>query len=268
VAGAKTFSSAPLVPDGSFAIAKTTGLQSAIDAKADDAVVIKLTGAQTIAGVKTFSSSPVVPDGSFVIAKTSGLQSALDAKAALVHTHAQSDVTGLVTALAAKADDTAVVKLTGGQTIAGVKTFSSSPIVPNNSFAISATTNLQTTLDAKVALTGAQTVAGVKTFSSSPVVPDGSFAISATTNLQTSLDSKAAVVHTHTVNDINTDADGFSTLYMPPAYLVVVSKADSIYGASGSWPTTRPARGDQYCHFIGDTDPGTLAQNNDIWTQV
>ena len=39
------------------------------------------------------------------------------------HTHAQSDVTGLSTALAGKADDSAVVKLTGAQTVAGVKTF-------------------------------------------------------------------------------------------------------------------------------------------------
>lgn len=45
-------------------------------------------------------------------------------KAAASHTHAQSDVTGLSTALAGKADDTAVVKLTGAQTVAGIKTFS------------------------------------------------------------------------------------------------------------------------------------------------
>lgn len=45
-------------------------------------------------------------------------------KADASHTHAQGDVTGLSTALAGKADDTAVVKLTGAQTVAGVKTFS------------------------------------------------------------------------------------------------------------------------------------------------
>lgn len=41
------------------------------------------------------------------------------------HTHAQSDVTGLSSALAGKAEDSAVVKLTGAQTVAGVKTFTS-----------------------------------------------------------------------------------------------------------------------------------------------
>lgn len=79
-------------------------------AAADDAAVVKLTGAQTVAGVKTFSSAPVVPDASFAIAKTSGLQTALDGKqasgsyAAATHTHAQSDITNLSTTLAGKSD--------------------------------------------------------------------------------------------------------------------------------------------------------------------
>lgn len=38
-----------------------TDLQSALDAKANDSVVVKTTGAQTIAGIKTFSSFPVTP---------------------------------------------------------------------------------------------------------------------------------------------------------------------------------------------------------------
>lgn len=68
---------AALGDDANFASTVTTSLSS----KANDADVVKLTGAQTVAGVKTFSSSPVVPDASFTIAKTSGLQSALDGKA-------------------------------------------------------------------------------------------------------------------------------------------------------------------------------------------
>lgn len=102
IAGIKTFSASPVVPDGSWSIADTIGLQAALDARAADSAVVKLTGNQTIGGIKTFSSSPVVPDGSWSIADTSGLQLALDGK----------------------------VATTGAETIAGVKTFSSSPIVP------------------------------------------------------------------------------------------------------------------------------------------
>ena len=40
---------------GSQAISTVTGLQTALDGKADDTAVVKLTGAQTVAGVKTFS---------------------------------------------------------------------------------------------------------------------------------------------------------------------------------------------------------------------
>lgn len=42
-----------------------------------------------------------------------------------------TDNVNLATALNAKADDNAVVKLTGNQTIAGTKTFSTSPVVPS-----------------------------------------------------------------------------------------------------------------------------------------
>jgi len=45
-------------------------------------------------------------------------------------TQAISSVTNLQTSLNAKADSTDTVNLTGGQTVAGVKTFTSSPIIP------------------------------------------------------------------------------------------------------------------------------------------
>lgn len=62
------------------------------------------------------------------------------------------------------------VNNTGDETIAGVKTFSSSPIVPNPTTSGQAM-NKGTADGTYVALTGNQTVAGVKTFSSSPIVP-------------------------------------------------------------------------------------------------
>lgn len=60
------------------------------------------------------------------------------------------------TDLAAKATDSNVVHKTGDETIAGVKTFSSAPTVPSNSFPESAVTGLTTDLAAKATPAQAQ----------------------------------------------------------------------------------------------------------------
>ena len=73
--------------------------------------------------------------------------------------------------IVSKADDTAVVKLTGAQTVAGVKTFSSAPVVPDGSFAQAKITGLVAALADKIATTGAQSIAGVKTFTDAPIIP-------------------------------------------------------------------------------------------------
>ena len=54
---------------------------------------------------------------------------------------------------------------------------------------LSAQTDLQNALDAKVNVAGDQTISGVKTFSSAPVVPDASFSIAKVSGLQTALDA-------------------------------------------------------------------------------
>ena len=62
--------------------------------------------------------------------------------------------------------DSKFVNKTGNETIAGIKTFSSSPLIP------SAITGGQAIrYDQSVKLTGDETIAGVKTFASSPIVP-------------------------------------------------------------------------------------------------
>ena len=59
------------------------------------------------------------------------------ADAAALRTLASVYSTGEVdTALALKANDDAVVKLTGAQTVAGIKTFSDKPVVPNATFGV------------------------------------------------------------------------------------------------------------------------------------
>ena len=71
--------------------------------------------------------------------------------------------------------DSANVKLTGNQTVAGVKTFSSSPIVPDPTTSTQATSkNYVDTDSPTVKLTGNQTVAGIKTFTSFPITPTAS----------------------------------------------------------------------------------------------
>ena len=83
-------------------------------------------------------------------------------KANTTHSHLISDITSLQTTLDEKATDATVVKLTGNQTIAGTKTFSSAPVVPDASFTIAKTSGLQGALDLKAplaspALTGTPT---------------------------------------------------------------------------------------------------------------
>lgn len=81
------------------------------------------------------------------------------------------------TALDLKAAANDTVNLTGVQTITGVKTFSSGPIVSDNSFAISKVNGLQTALNGKPAdstvvhLAGAETITGLKEFNGGLSLP-------------------------------------------------------------------------------------------------
>lgn len=76
--------------------------------------------------------------------------------------------------------DSAVVKLTGNQTVAGTKTFSASPIAPTPTSGDSST-KVATTEFVSAAIGdlssnavktyGDQTISGIKTFNSSPIIP-------------------------------------------------------------------------------------------------
>jgi len=122
-------------------------------------------GQETITGTTTFGQALLakIPDdlAELFLIKTE-VVNARDGESTL-----KDQVDVLQAAIAGK------VGLTGNETVAGIKTFSSSPIVP------APTTDLQVSTKKyvddlaalKVALTGDETIAGVKTFSSSPIVP-------------------------------------------------------------------------------------------------
>ena len=136
-------------------------------------------------------SSPTSADDGVYFVKPNG---ANPMKVYLIHSGSVVDLdavdaAGFAAALALKADDNTVVKLTGTQTVGGAKTFS---IVPKSAQDASGATDLvrksqfDSGLSAKaddnavVKLTGTQTVGGAKTFT---IVPKSSQDASASTDL-------------------------------------------------------------------------------------
>jgi phage-related tail fiber protein len=101
-----------------FKVADAVELNEAINKKQFDDNAVKLTGNQTIAGVKTFSSNIV---GNI----TGNSATATKLQTARLINGVEFDGSANITV-----SDNTAVKLTGNQTIAGVKTFTSSPIVP------------------------------------------------------------------------------------------------------------------------------------------
>jgi len=186
LAGVKTFS-APIAGSitGNAATATKLAAAKTINGVAFDGSAaitlptVNTTGAQAVAGVKTFSDIPVIPVTAPTVAGQVASKAYVDAQVAgaVGTTYAAGD--GLSLAGTTFAVDGTVVRTSGDQTLAGVKTFSA-PIAGSITGNAATATELQTarTINgvafdggANITLptvntTGAQTVAGVKTFSS------------------------------------------------------------------------------------------------------
>jgi multidrug efflux pump subunit AcrA (membrane-fusion protein) len=129
--------------------AATSASQAASSASSiDPANLVHITGAETITGVKTFSNTIVGSVSGNAGTVTNGVVTTGSyANPAWLTSLAWSKVTSTPTtligygitnaytktevdaSLALKADDSTVVKLTGAQTVAGIKTFSSAPVM-------------------------------------------------------------------------------------------------------------------------------------------
>lgn len=128
-----------------------------------------------------------------------------------VDSHPMSAVTGLTAALAAKVNTGDAVPTSGNATKSGILTLTSPPVVPANSFPISAVNGLQTALNAP------------HTLAQSPV------------------GDVIAVVK------------------------AVAQSWGTVSHAAGSWPASRPTtRTDVLVVWIGDTDPGAIANPYDL----
>ena len=201
--------------------------------------------------------------------------------------------------------DPNAVKLTGDQTITGVKTFTDAPVVPDSAFTVAKTSGLQAALDGKAP-------AASPTFTGTVTVPDGSFTIAKTTGLQTALDGRVPTSRTVTAgtgltgggdlaadrtltvtygSTAGTAAQGndprLSDARVPTGHAathtaggadeLALSAAQITTGLLGlerapagtvahTATTTRPtARTDIMVIFTGPTDPGAAALEGDLW---
>lgn len=103
------------------------------------------TGGASIADGDTGTSTTTTYSASKIKALNDAQDTTISGKANTSHTHTMSQITDAST----KADASAVVNLTTAQTVAGVKTFTSAPVVPDAAFTIAKTSGLQTALNAK-----------------------------------------------------------------------------------------------------------------------
>lgn len=190
VDGIKTFTSDPIIPDeaygpswnGSLEPPTKNALYDIIETVAADADVVHTTGAEAIGGVKTFSSDPIIPDEVYGVSWNGSLEP--PTKNAIY-----DKIETVVSSIAGFANDSDVVHTTGAEAVAGVKTFSDDPIIPDEAYGPAWNGSLEPptknalydiieTLGSDtgvVHLAGDENITGVKTFTVDPVIPDEAY---------------------------------------------------------------------------------------------
>ena len=308
ITGVKTFTSAPVVPDSAFTIGKTSGLQAALDSKAPTTRTITAGTGLTGGGDLTANRTLAVSYGTTAGTAAQGNDTRLS-DARTPTSHAASHAAGGADALAISgaqvtsgtipparlgtgtASDSTVlygdgtwktgptgdgsdpnaVKLTGDQTVAGVKTFTAAPVVPDGSWTVAKTSGLQTALDGKVpaartitagtGLTGGGTLASDRTLA----VSYGSVAGTAAQGD----DPRLSDARTPTAHAAAHAAGGADPLVLSAEQVTtgLLGLARAPAGTVAHTATTaRPtARTDIMVIFTGPTDPGVAALEGDLW---
>jgi hypothetical protein len=162
------------------------------------------------------------------------------------------------TALGAAADS-AVVKLSGAQTVAGVKTFSSSPIIPD------ATTDQQpvSKIQLDTAISNATRVTSRQTVLSGPVDSNGALALGGSTGSTTVTGSGTIVATAAYGSDVRGDIDRVASITNPSwtglstngtmyLYMTIGTDGTATPGASATAPTYQRA--------------GTYSTTSGAWT--
>jgi len=240
----------------------STATQTALNAKATDSAVVHNTGNETVAGIKTFSSSPIVPTPTTNSQAAS--KSYVDGVAASGAPDATSSVKGLVQltgdlggtaasptvpGLASKADDSSVVHLTGTQTVAGVKTFSSSPVVPTPSTSTQAAN--KSYVDATAAAGAPDATSSVKGI----IQLTGDLGGTAASPTVPGLSGKANTSHSHATSDITSGTMSTARLGSGTANSSTFLRGD------GTWATPTGA-----ILLTGTTAPSAgLGNNGDVY---
>lgn len=258
----------------------TDGLVIYLTPEEGDTRYVGLTGDQTVGGVKTFTASPLGPtppaaDSSAKLATTAFVSRALEEyddlkfiwgkRVASVPTGAaldtlladmpvgayvwSNDTDGLTTYLTPDDGDARYVGLAGDQTVAGVKTYSASPLVPtvaagDKSLKAASTAFVDAAITAAhandtdfVRLSGDQSVTGIKTFTQSPQVPTAPDGDNTTNVASTQFVTGAiAVAHASAPTLVRTAGDqtidGVKTFLLPPVVPTQPPKDSSTKAAS------------------------------------